>query len=388
MTLSLLLVFAEATTSLAQSTAPAAVRPASSLPERMSEADTIAAVKAELARRVATDQFSGTVLIAKAGKPIFQQAYGEADREKRIPNTLDTKFRFGSMGKMFTAVSIMQLAQAGKVKLDDPISRFLPDYPNKDVAAVTVHQLLTHTGGTGDIFGPEFDAHRLELREHKDYVALYGNRGVRFAPGSRWEYSNYGMVLLGRIIEVVSGESYFDYVRNHVAKPTGMDSTDNLPEDRHVQNLSVTYTRLVPGERLTSRTSAQLPQEPVGPLHPSTDNLPYSGTSAGGGYSTVGDFLKFATALASNKLLNAHYSQLVITGKVDTPRGVKYAYGFEDELTSDGVRRVGHGGGSSGMNGMLSIYPASQYVVVVLANRDPPAAQEVAQFIGNRLPAK
>ena len=102
----------------------------------------------------------------------------------------------------------------------------------------------------------------------------------------------------------------------------------------------------------------------------------------------MGDFLKFATALTSNQLLNEKYSKLVIAGKVDTPRGSKYAYGFMDGLTPDGVRFVGHGGGSAGMNGSMSIFPDSQYVVVVLANMDPPAAGRVSQFIERRLPIK
>jgi CubicO group peptidase (beta-lactamase class C family) len=191
-------------------------------PERLSEADAIAAVKAELAERVAEDQFSGAVLIARAGQPVFQQAYGYADREQKIPNTLETKFIFGSMAKMFTDVAVMQLVQAGKIQLDDTVAKHLPDYPNKEVAAATIHQLLTHTGGTGDVFGPEFGARRRELKEHKDYVALYGERAPRFPPGSRFEYSNYGMVLLGRIIEVASGQSYYDYVRDHILTPAGI----------------------------------------------------------------------------------------------------------------------------------------------------------------------
>ena len=117
------------------------------------------------------------------------------------------------MNKMFTAVATLQLVEAGKLALDDPIGKYLPDYPNKEVASkVTVRHLLTHTGGTGDIFGPEFEQHRLKLREHRDYVKLYGARGLTHEPGARFEYSNYGFVLLGALIEKVSGESYYDYV--------------------------------------------------------------------------------------------------------------------------------------------------------------------------------
>src|SRR5262249_18452443 len=159
---------------------------------------------------------------ASNGKTIFSQAYSLADRETKTPNTLNTRFRIGSMNKMFTAVATLQLVQEGKVHLDDPLIKYLPDYPNKDLATkVTIQHLLTHTGGTGDIFGPEFAAHRLEIRTLDDYVKLYGARPLRFDPGSKWEYSNYGFLLLGIVIEKASGQSYYDYVRDHVYKPAG-----------------------------------------------------------------------------------------------------------------------------------------------------------------------
>jgi CubicO group peptidase (beta-lactamase class C family) len=144
----------------------------------MSEEEAIAAIEAEIEKRVADDQFSGAALIAKAGKPVFQRAYGYANIEKKIPNKLDTKFIYGSMAKMFTGVAVIQLVQAGKIQVEDPISKYLSDYPNRETAAVTVHQLLTHTGGTGDVFGDEFTTHRAELKELKDYVTLYGARAA------------------------------------------------------------------------------------------------------------------------------------------------------------------------------------------------------------------
>ena len=164
------------------------------------------------------------MLVARNGKVLLQDAWGRADREAGTPNTLDTQFRIGSMNKMFTAVATLQLVEAGKLALDDPIGEHLPDYPNEDVASkVTVRHLLTHTGGTGDIFGPEFELNRLELCEElDDYVKLYGARALRHEPGARHEYSNYGFVLLGALIEKVSGESYYDYVRDNVFRPAGM----------------------------------------------------------------------------------------------------------------------------------------------------------------------
>jgi CubicO group peptidase (beta-lactamase class C family) len=334
------------------------------------QADLTAALKNRLQHDSANGAFSGDVLVASHGKPFFTEAYGLADREHKTSNTLDTRFRIGSMNKMFTAVATLQLVQQGKLSLDDPLGKFLPDYPNKEVAAkVTIQHLLTHTGGTGDFFGPEFDAHRLELRTFDDYVKLYGARPLRFEPGTKWEYSNYGFLLLGLVIEKVSGQSYYDYVREHVYKPAGMTSTASDPEDTAVAHRSTGYTAMgaAPGS-----------------TRPNTDTLPYRGTSAGGGYSTVEDLLHFADALQQNKLLNAHYTELLTTGKPGTPNN-SYAFGFE-ERRFNGARCFGHGGGAPGMNGILQICPDAGYVVAVLSNLDPPTATRVADFILNRLP--
>jgi len=272
---------------------------------------------------------------------------------------------------MFTAVSILQLVQAGKISLSDPVGKYLTDYPNKDIATkVTLQQLLTHTGGTGDFFGPQFEAHRLELKTLQDYIKLYGERAPEFEPGSRWEYSNYGFLMLGVIVERVSGKNYYDYVSENIYKPAGMASTGSLPEDQVVAERSVGYT-----------------QGDGNKLQPNADTLPYRGTSAGGGYCTVEDFLRFANALSNHKLLNAQYTELLTTGKIDTPRGDKYAFGFMDNGAGTAMRHFGHGGGAPGMNGDLQIFPQSGYVVVVLSNLDPPAASRISDFIVNRLPA-
>jgi CubicO group peptidase (beta-lactamase class C family) len=281
-----------------------------------------------------------------------------ADREKKVPNQVQTQFRIGSMNKMFTAVSIMQLVQAGKMQLSDTVGKFLPDYANKDIASkVTIEQLLSHTGGTGDFFGPEFDAHRLELRTLQDYVKLYEKRGPEFAPGTKWEYSNYGFLLLGVIIEKASGQSYCDYVREHVYKPAGMTRTDSLPESESVPGRSVGYMR-----------------EGTAAWKPNTDTLPWRGTSAGGGYSTMEDLYKFALALESHKLLDAAHTEMLTTPRGNRPGSEHYAYGFgiSDE---GGLKCFGHGGGAPGMNGDLKICEGAGYVIAVLANIDPPVAQ-------------
>src|SRR5215204_5909112 len=341
----------------------------------LSESELVTSLRKRIDELVAVDLFSGAVLVAKIskmdGKTVFAQAYGLSDREKKTPNTLKTRFRLGSMNKMFTSVATLQLVQNGKLDLKAPLGNYLTGYLNKDVASkVTIEQMLSHTGGTSDIFGPEFDKNRLELKTLQDYVKLYGNRGPEFEPGSQWKYSNYGFLLLGVIVEKVSGQSYYDYVRDHIFKPAGMIATASEPEDVLVTDRSVGYMR-------PDVTSWQ----------PNTGTLPYRGTSAGGGYSTVEDLLKFATALQTNKLLKQQYTEMLTTGKVETPNGGKYAYGFQ-EATVNGTRCFGHGGGAPGMNGELKICPGPGYVVAVLANLDPPAASRVADFITNRLPIK
>jgi CubicO group peptidase (beta-lactamase class C family) len=334
---------------------------------RMTEADAVAALSARAGELARADEFSGAVLLARHGKVLLEDAWGRADRESGTSNTPGTRFRIGSMNKMFTAVATLQLVEAGKLALDDPIGRHLPDYPNKDVASkVTVRHLLTHTGGTGDIFGPEFERNRLTLREHRDYVKLYGSRGLMDEPGARLEYSNYGFVLLGALIEAVSGASYYDYVRDNLFRPAGMTSTDSLPESEDVPNRAVGYMKPYPGDDWV----------------PNTDTLPWRGTAAGGGYSTVGDLMRFAQALSSGTLISK-----ATLAEATRPHQQLYGYGFG--VQGEGrLRSYGHGGGAPGMNGELRVFPELGYVVVSLSNLDPPAASDLVDFFALRMPDK
>jgi D-alanyl-D-alanine carboxypeptidase len=335
---------------------------------RMSEADALAALSARAARLADAGEFSGAVLVARRGKVLVQGAWGRADRKSGTPNTPQTRFRIGSMNKMFTAVATLQLVEAGKLALDDPIGKHLRDYPNKDVASkVTVRHLLTHTGGTGDIFGPEFEQNRLQLRDHSDYVKLYGSRGLQHEPGARFEYSNYGFVLLGALIEAVSGRSYYDFVRENVFRPAGMTATDSLPESTDVPNRAVGYMRPYPG---------------AGTWVPNTLTLPWRGTAAGGGYSTVGDLLRFAHALGAGELISK-----ATLAEATRPHKQDYGYGFA--MQGEGpLQSYGHGGGAPGMNGELRVFPELGYVVVSLSNLDPPAASALVELFALRMPDK
>jgi len=333
---------------------------------RLTQAEALKAVADRAKTLASDDKFSGAYLIAQDGKILAAKAYGWSDREAKVPATLETKFRMGSMNKMFTAVAILQLIEAGKISLDGTVGTYLPDYPNREIASkVTIRELLTHTGGTGDFFGPLFDANRLKLKTHADYMALYGARAPLFEPGSKDAYSNYGFLLLGNIIEKVSGVSYYDYVAEHVFAPAGMTNTASLPEDQFVSGRAIPYTYKKDGWVSAAGT------------------LPYRGTSAGGGYTTVGDLLKFAQALQNGKILPGR-----LVADATTPHNHSGNYGYGFGVNGKGLlQSYGHNGGAPGINGDLIIYPALKRVVIALSNFDPEAAGDMANFYALRMPA-
>jgi len=331
-----------------------------------------AALAKAIARQMALlgDDFSGAVLVTRGDKVVFSAAQGLADRERDLPNTPQTRFRVGSMDKMFTGTAIMQLVQAGKLDLQAPLATYLKDYPNADLARkVTLRHLLTHTGGAGDIFEPEYEARREQVRTLKDYVDLFGARPLEFEPGAKWEYSNYGFILLGRVIEAVSGQSYYDYVQEHIFKPAGMTATGFEPETVAVPDRAVPYMK---GSASYERAN----------------ELPWRGTSAGGGYSTVGDFQRFAAALFDGRLLDAEHRRQMLTGRVENQPGMKYGYGFGIYVEARPVM-VGHNGVDDGQNGDLRIVGENQAVIVALSNVTPPRqAGQLAKFISDRFTAE
>ena len=334
-------------------------------PPRMSQAESLQAVIARADQLAKQDRVSGAILIARDNKVLLEKAWGQANRETGAAATTETQFRLGSLNKMFTATAVLQLVEAGKLSLQDPIGKYFSDYPNKEVASkVTVRHLLTHTGGTGDIFGPEFDANRLNLKEHADYVRLFGARALAFEPGSEDRYSNYGFVLLGVLIEKISGQSYYDFVRERIFQPAGMHSADSLPEDVDVPRRAAGYRR--DGDSWKSNAS----------------KLPYRGMAAGGGYSTIGDIWRFAQALQSGKLLSK-----ATLAEATRPQNNKqwYGYGFT-LLGANEIRSYGHGGGAPGMNADLRIYPELGYVLISLSNLDPPAASMLVDYYALRMP--
>jgi CubicO group peptidase (beta-lactamase class C family) len=269
---------------------------------------------------------------------------------------LNTPFYFASQGKMFTAVSVLQLIEAGKLSLDDPIGKHLRDYPNPDMAKVTVRQLLTHQGGTGEmgILEPQDTQNRDKVRSIDDIIALNGLRSPNFPPGSKYEYSNYGFLLLGKLVEKISGQSYYEYVEDHIFRPAGMTHTRfPLREDT---GMAIAYTN-----------------RDGGPVRSAMDQLPWRGTPAGGGVSTESDMQSFVTALKSAKLLSP--GMLAEATKKQVKE--QYGYGF---ISSGfyGFPYWGHGGGAEGMSLVLSYYPVSDTIFVCESNRDPPICDRLA----------
>jgi CubicO group peptidase (beta-lactamase class C family) len=331
---------------------------------RRGEAEAISALDGKLRAEAKADRFSGAVLVAKGARTPLREAYGLADRAKTLPATPATRFCVGSMGKMFTAVGIVQQIQAGRIRLADPVAAHLPDYPNPALAKrLTIEHLLTHTGGTGDIFGPFYEARQAELSTLADYVRLYGPREPAFEPGSKFGYSNYGFVLLGAVLERTTGQAYDAYCAEHVFRPAGMTATGPRFENGRT-------ARSYSGSARTGLKA--LP--------------PYAGLPAGGGYSTVDDLRAFADALRGRRLLDAEHTTLLTTGRVDASGTSRWALGFRVQ-SRNGEPCYGHGGGAPGVNGDLAIYPRSGYITAVLCNRGHPLAVNAADYVGARLPA-
>ena len=318
---------------------------------------------------VAEDKFSGAVLVAKDGKSIFKNAYGLANREFNVANRVSTKFNLASTGKMFTGVAVAQLAEQGRLSFDDLIIRHLPDFPREVASRVTVHHLLTHTSGMGSYWKPEFhEANHARFRTVRDYFPLFINDPLTFKPGEKWSYSNAGFMVLGAIIEKVSGQSYFDYVKERVFKRAEMNDTDYYEADRVTPDLATGYTKqnryLQGSEDWTSNIFIS----------------PVKGGPAGGGYSTIEDMLRFDVALRTHRLLSRKYTDIVLTGKVEYRPQAKYAYGFANEIVN-GERIVFHDGGANGISAEFDMYFEPGYTVVVLSNYDHPAVRPVVKKV-------
>jgi D-alanyl-D-alanine carboxypeptidase len=313
-------------------------------------------------KQVAADEFSGCVLLAKDWTPIFRKAYGLASKRYNVPNRIDTRFNLGSCNKAFTQVAIMQLAEQGKLSLEDYISKHLPNYPSNVARKVTINHLLSHTSGMGDYFNEKFEASRHKLRVVDDFLSLFIDDPLSFEPGEKAQYSNAGYVVLGKIIEAVSGLDYYDYVREHIYKLAGMNDSDHYELDVPIPNLAMGYTKLSETENIHE-----------GPRRNNCFFIGVKGSPAGGGYSTVDDMLKFCTALCGHKLLNRKFTELVLhPTRVQTTKEAR-------------PRIFGHAGGFAGVGSIFKIYLDFGYVSIVLSNYDPDVMWTIDKRIENMI---
>lgn len=303
-------------------------------------------------RLAEADVFSGAVLLAHEGKVIFAKAYGEANKDFRAPNRLDTKFNLGSMNKMFTAVAVAQLAEQGKLSFDDPLAKFVPEFPDKESAQkIKIKHLLTHTSGLGSYFNREFwQASRDRFRTVDEFMELAKGETLQFEPGTKTAYSNTGFLVLGKVVEKASGQNYFDYVREHIYKRAGMTGSDSFDLDRVNPNLAVGYQKEYTDAGVTFRNNVFAHVIRGGP--------------AGGGYSTAEDLLRFDQALRSGRLVGADYVKQLLAPKPELS-SPGYGYGFG---VDPAAQIAGHSGGFFGIHSNLDMFLGSGHTAVVLSN--------------------
>jgi len=338
--------------------------------KKLNQKELVAEIKKFMDRLAAADAFSGTLLVAKDGVPIFRTVHGLASKAYNVPNRLDTKLNIASVGKMFTAIAVAQLVEQGKLSFNDTVGKYLPDYPNQDVAQkVTIHHLLTHSSGLGDTYSANYICHKGILKQVKNWLPLFINdpKPLAFEPGARWQYSNQGFILLGAIIQKVSGENFFDYIHRHIFQPAGMVNTDYYEGDRDTPNLAMGYTNF---EDLGEDTY----QFHIGERRNVSLYNGARGGPTGGASSTIDDLFRFSQAFRSNKLVSARMVELMTTTKILARKydanQTYWGYGFELEMI-DGKRVIGHGGGDFGISSAVRWYPDSgNYTVVVLSNYD------------------
>jgi len=316
-------------------------------------------IEAFLGKQAQDDVLSGAVLIALDNRPILRNAYGLASIEFQVPNQVDIKFNIGSLNKLFTKVGVAQLAEQGRLSFDDYMAKYLPDYPPAVADKVKIQHLLDHTSGMGHYWNERFEATKDKLRTVDDFVKLFRDDPLMFEPGTRNQYSNNGYVILGKIIEVISGQDYYEYVREHIYRPARMDNSDHYERDIPVWNLANGYTRIGSAGGQSNLKSKQRRNNVL--------MIGLKGSPAGGGYSTVEDLLKFMVALKEGRLVSPDYE--MVLGGSRSPR---------KERPKKIIRARG---GAPGVAALIQIHADTGLTVIILSNYDPEDVRAVSTGI-------
>lgn len=302
-------------------------------------------------------RFMGTVLVARGNDVLLDKGYGSADLEWNIPNSPKTKFRLGSITKQFTAASILLLEERGKLSVNDPVKKYMADAP----AAwdkITIFNLLTHTSGIPNFTSfPDYRKIEPFRKTPDELVAFFRDKPLDFQPSEKWNYSNSGYVLLGYLLEKISGQSYPQFVEENIFKPLGMMNSGYDWNSAIIPNRGSGYTRTDTGFENAGYINMTIP------------------FSAGALYSTTEDLLKWEQGLFGGKVLSAESLK-----KMTTPFKNDYAFGLEIH-TANGEEEIQHGGGIEGFNTSLAYYPNDKLTVVVLANVNGSAPDEIAKYL-------
>ncbi|HEY5339531.1 MAG TPA: serine hydrolase domain-containing protein [Candidatus Aquilonibacter sp.] len=333
--------------------APVFVAPASA-----AEPVPTAQIDADMHAAIARHQAHGlTIAILRDGSMVYEHAYGLRDVAGKLPATVATQYEIGSITKQFTAAAIMQLVDAGKIALDAPLATHMPNAPHAN--EVTIRQLLSHTSGMPEyLYGRTLVSEMANPTTPEAMIARIKGKPLDFPPGTKWEYSNTNYILLGRVIEIASGESYDTYLFDHViAKAPGADFT-------------------------TMRDEAKLPQMSRGYADgefapPLDDSWAWS---AGSLVGTVADLAAWDAALRGGEVVApSAYAQMTT---VQSPPGAETAYGFGLMLDGyDGQPRIWHDGGTLGFSAADQLYPAQHTCIIVLSNDSSAASYTLANRI-------
>lgn len=335
----------------------------------MNDETLVKKIKEYVIEQEGSSKFSGTLLLAHNGQPILKMAAGYAIYPDILRNQINTKFNLASVTKMLTAVAAMKLVEHGKLDLHIPVSEYDADLPHAN--SITLHQLLTHTAGFDRYWNEAYRSTRSDLRSIQDYLRLFKDEPLLFEPGSRFHYGNTGYVIIGALIEKVSGISYYEFMKREIFQSCGMINTDFYEMDMPISNCAIGYTR----EGWFGPTDGQL----------RSNQFIYGvkGSPSEHCFSTVDDLFLFLEKLTNYQLIGKSFVQQSFMPQAqDEKPGVNYGYGFH--IIDDGVhgRLIGHGGRAMGADTFAVIYDVG-YTVILLSNFDRPAARTILNKIAD-----